>query len=61
MEAFPIGVFELVRQEFGGIPTAYANLVAAPYFVWAIGLISFYAQDLWASRKTQSVGLEADQ
>jgi hypothetical protein len=40
----------LVRHQFGGRPDIYANLVAAPYFVWALIIVAFYGYDLWAPR-----------
>jgi hypothetical protein len=43
---------QLVRHQFGGIPDTYSNLIAVPYFIWAIVIVVFYGHDLWATRVT---------
>lgn len=39
----------LIRHQFGRPVSSYANLVAVPYFVWAVIIVVFYAHDLVAS------------
>jgi len=46
-------VGQAVRHQFGGRPDLYANLVAVPYFIWAIVLTAFYGHDLWVYRKAR--------
>ena len=38
----------IVRGQFGAI-TIYSNIVAIPYYLWALAIIGFYGHDLWAS------------
>lgn len=38
----------LVRGQFGVVDT-YSNLVAIPYYIWALVIVSFYGHDLWVS------------
>lgn len=42
-----IGYFAvLVQRQFGPV-SVYSILVSVPYFVWSMGLVSFYCYDLW--------------
>jgi hypothetical protein len=47
------GFGQLVRHQFGGVPDTHSNLIAVPYFVWAIALIVFYGHDLWTYQNSR--------
>jgi hypothetical protein len=46
--------FSVRSHEFGFV-TTYSNLVATPYFLWAVTIATFYGNDLWVRMRAKRV------